>query len=173
MAGPVLVILAGLPGTGKTTLAREIAARLRAVHLRIDSIEAALARSSLRIRPAADAGYAVAYAVAKDNLRLGLTVVADSVNPIEITRAAWRQVAARAGCDAVEVEVVCSDPAEHRRRVETRSADIEGLRVPRWEDVVGREYEPWPDGRIVVDTAGRSVAGSADALLQRLQGRDP
>lgn len=37
----MLIILGGLPGAGKTTIARELALRLGAVHIRIDSIEQA------------------------------------------------------------------------------------------------------------------------------------
>jgi predicted kinase len=102
----VLVILSGLPGTGKTTLARVVATTLGAVHLRIDSIEQALRNIGREVE--AD-GYVAAYAIAEDNLRLGRTVIADCVNPWPLTRAAWRSVAARAGVRAIEVEVVCSD----------------------------------------------------------------
>lgn len=48
-----------------------------------------------------DAGYRVAYALADDNLRLGRTVIADSVNPIGLTRDAWLSVADRAQVTAV------------------------------------------------------------------------
>ena len=64
----------------------------------------------------------MAYAVAADNLALGRTVIADCVNPWPLTREAWRAVAGRAGVRVVEVEVVCSDVDEHRRRVESRVA---------------------------------------------------
>ena len=57
-----------------------------------------------------DAGYGVAYVIAEDNLRMGRTVVADCVNPIQITRDAWIGVANRAQARTVEVEIVCSDP---------------------------------------------------------------
>ena len=40
-----LLIFGGLPGTGKSTIARLLAARLGAVWLRIDSIEQALIRA--------------------------------------------------------------------------------------------------------------------------------
>ena len=33
----MLIILSGLPGVGKTTIARELARRLDAVHVRIDT----------------------------------------------------------------------------------------------------------------------------------------
>ena len=164
----MLIIFGGLPGTGKTTLARELARRIAAVYLRVDTIEQAMARSSLRIRPAEDAGYAVGYAVAEDNLRLGRVAVADSVNPIDVTRTAWLSVARRAGCPGIEIEVVCSDPTEHRRRVETRAPDFPGVRLPTWQDVVGREYAPWLHDHIVIDTAGRPAEACVETLLAQL-----
>ncbi len=111
----MLIILAGLPATGKTSIARELARALGAVYLRIDSIEQAMLGALSGARTLDDAGYRVGYAVAGDNLRLGRTVVADSVNPLALTRDAWREVAELAGASCVEVEVTCTDPAEHRR----------------------------------------------------------
>jgi predicted kinase len=116
-----------------------------------------------------DAGYRVGYAVAEDNLRLGKTVVADSVNPLRLTRDAWIGVADRARAKAIEVEVTCSDPAQHRNRVETRSADIKGSRLPTWQEVVSREYEPWELDHIVIDTTSESVAANVNELLKAIQ----
>ena len=77
----MLIILSGLPGLGKTAIARELARLIGAVHLRIDSIEQAIRTSGVVSQPLNDAGYRVAYAVAENNLRNGRTVIADSVNP--------------------------------------------------------------------------------------------
>ena len=79
----MLLILGGLPAVGKTAIASRLARGMRAVHLRIDSIEQALRNSNVTI--AGPEGYMVAYVVAEDNLRLGHTVIADSVNPVEVT----------------------------------------------------------------------------------------
>jgi predicted kinase len=164
----MLIIFGGLPGTGKTTIARELARRLSATYLRIDTIEQALRDSPMLSQPINDEGYRVAYAVAEDNLRLGRTVIADSVNPIQLSRDAWIGVAHRAHARAVDVEVICSDPQLHRQRAETRSADIRGLRLPTWEEVTSREYEPWEREHIVIDTAGRSMAESVEEVQNAL-----
>lgn len=163
----MLLIFGGLPGVGKTAIAAGLARDIGAVHLRIDSIEQAMRNSNITV--SGPEGYEVAYAVAEDNLELGRTVVADSVNPIEVTRAAWRDVARRAGTRYIEIEIVCSDELEHRRRVEERVADIVGHVLPTWQEVCEREYEPWETG-IVIDTAGRGVDACVAELRANLEG---
>jgi predicted kinase len=159
----VLVAFGGLPGVGKTTIARALARQLGAVHLRIDTIEYAIRESGVLNGTVDAAGYETAYAVAEDNLRLGLTVIGDSVNPLPITRSAWRDVARRAGVPIVEVEVTCSDKAEHRRRVETRGTDFPGWTLT-WQEVVDRDYRPWDRERVVIDTAAAGVDDGVRAV---------
>jgi predicted kinase len=168
---PTLIALAGLPGTGKTTIARELARRIGAVHIRIDSIEQALRESGRFEGRMDDAGYRVAYAVAEDNLRQGLTVVADSVNPIALTRDAWSSVATRAGVKLLEVELICTDQTEHRHRIETREADIPGHKLPTWNEVVAREYDPWSREHVVIDTAQQNTKQAIEVIRKALQKR--
>jgi predicted kinase len=164
---PVLFILSGLPGSGKSTLAVALAREVEGAYVRIDTIEQAL-RDLCKIRVEGE-GYRLGYRVASDNLRLGLNVVADSCNPIELTRREWERVAQDAGAAHVNIEVICSDPAEHRRRVESRLSEVRGLELPAWSEVVRREYEPWTRQRVVIDTAGRSVDESGAELRRRLR----
>ncbi|HVJ54055.1 MAG TPA: AAA family ATPase [Aliidongia sp.] len=151
----MLVSFGGLPGTGKTTLARLYAKTRGAAYLRVDTVEQALRDSGMLAGEVGPAGYLVIYALAEENLRLGRPVVADTVNPLRITRDAWRDVAFRAGVPHVEVEIICSDPEEHRRRIEMRGNDIPGLPPPTWRQVIERDYEPWDRPHLVLDTAGR------------------
>jgi predicted kinase len=169
----MLIILGGLPGSGKTTIARALAERLNAVHVRIDTIEQALRESGGLKADVGAAGYMVGYGIAADNLSLGNNVVADSVNPIPITRNAWLSVARYAGVPAVEVEVICSDRAEHRRRAETRESDVAGLVKPTWDEIANRIYERWEGPPIVVDTAERTVDDILADLMVRLSGGAP
>lgn len=109
----MLIVFGGLPGVGKTTVARELAAVIGAMHVRIDSIEQALRDAGLTVE---GEGYGAAYAIAADNLRPDHHVVADCVNPWPLTRNEWAAVASRAGVRALNVEIVCSDITEHKRR---------------------------------------------------------
>ncbi|MEO3434351.1 AAA family ATPase [Inquilinus sp. CAU 1745] len=164
---PMLIAFSGLPATGKTSLARAAALALGAVHVRVDTIEQAL--RSVVGGEVGEEGYEVAFRVAADNLRLGHIVIGDSVNALKITRDAWRTVADCLQLPCAEVEIDCSDSEEHRRRVESRAPDIEGLALPDWRQVVEREREPWDRPRIVIDTAGRTMEACAAELLAALR----
>lgn len=164
----MLIIFGGLPGSGKTTVSRALARRLGAVYVRVDTIEQAIRVSGDSLEDVGPAGYVVAYGVAEDNLTLGRLVIADSVNPLTITRDAWLAVAARSKVRVVEVEVICSDKIEHRRRVETRKTDVEGLVKPTWQQVVERAYDDWGQRPIIVDTAAKDVREIVDALIVEL-----
>lgn len=161
---PMLVVVSGLPATGKSTAAGTIAGRVGAAYLRIDTIEQSIVSfaadradgDAVRHAVAWGLGYEVAYGVATDLLSQGLHVFAECVNPMKITRDAWLAAARRADAQHVAVELVCSDPAEHERRARWRTVDVPGLVLPTWQEIVDRDYEPWDREHIVVDTAGRA-----------------
>ncbi|SCZ45697.1 AAA family ATPase [Afifella marina] len=156
-----LVSLSGLPGVGKSSIARLLAAEIGAIWLRIDSIESALRSSGVVDGDMKDASYRAAYAVAADNLALGHRVIADCVNPWMLTRDAWRDVALTADAELLELEVICTDRDAHRHRVEARIIEADGGRGPGWQEVVARDYRPWTRPVLVVETAGRRVCDCA------------
>ena len=166
----MLIIFSGLPGVGKSTVARALAFKIKATFLRIDSLEHALVESKLveEANEIGPAGYMAAYALAADNLRLGMPVVADSVNPLTITRDAWRETALKNDSNYLEIEVKCSNPVEHRKRVELRQADIPGFILPTWTDVLKREYQAWNRDHLVLDTFELSVDQALNLILEKL-----
>lgn len=137
MPTPVLVVIGGLPATGKTTIARIVARSLSAA----------------------------------DQLDLGRNVVAECVNPLGITRDSWRDTGTRSGARVVEVELVCSDKHEHRRRLQTRTLDIDDLENPTWQQVLDREYEPWSRDHLIVDTSVTPPEDVAQMILKGVEQR--
>jgi predicted kinase len=142
----MLIVLGGLPGVGKTSIARELAKRMPSAYLRVDVIEQSL-KTVAALKDLGPPGYVVAYELAESNLALGISVIADCVNPLSVTRKAWRSVATNGSFQLLELEIVCSDLAEHRDRVIGRNADILGFILPSWSDVLQHEYETWATPR--------------------------
>ncbi|WP_425070437.1 AAA family ATPase [Sagittula sp. S175] len=155
-----LIVLSGLPGVGKSAVAEALCSEVGALWLRADAIEQAMRDSHMAYTDLADAGYAAMRVVAEEALARGFDVVADFVNPLPVTRTSWEALS------GLNVELVCSDAAEHRRRVEGRRSDVAGLALPSWEAVMARDYEPW-DGALRLDTA-RPLGEVVARILEEL-----
>ena len=165
--GRVLVVMSGLPGTGKSAIADALGHELGAPVLSVDPIEAAIWRCG--IVPSFETGvaaYEVAAVLAEHQLSLGLAAIVDSVSSVEVARDMWRQAASRAGAQLRVIEVVCSDERVHRQRLAGRRRAIEGFPEPSWDEVQQRraEWEPWTDDRLVIDTMSTLDENLADAL---------
>lgn len=150
---------------GKTTIAASVARRSGANFVRIDAIETGLALAVVGQSFAVGAaGYQIGNQIVRSMLLERLDVVVDAVNPVAAARQGWADVADELGVDCLFIEVVCSDAELHRRRIETRSADLPGHEMPTWHDVTRLTYEPWPDADIVVDTADGDD-GAVEAIV--------
>ena len=163
-----LIVFAGLPAAGKSTIARQLATRLGAMWVRIDSMDEAIWASGTAPADLRDWTYRAAQALAADNLALGRDVIADGVNGWKGAQQGWEQAANRAGATLVWLNILCSDALEHQRRVETRISDIPGLALPSWEAVSAREHIPGKG--VSIDTAHRPVADCVAAVLAALGG---
>ena len=164
----MLIVFSGLPGTGKTTLAKALATHLEATYLRIDSIEQALRDSGALGQNIGSSGYQVANAIALDNLKAGRRVIAGCVNPVAESREAWAATATQAGCPLLNVQIICSDRYQHRQRVESRVSDVPGLVVPDWQSVMAHAYEPWPHAPLTLDTARLPVDAALALLVEHV-----
>ncbi|TQJ32635.1 AAA family ATPase [Microbacterium sp. SLBN-146] len=166
----MLVVISGLPGTGKTAVAAEVARGAVAVHLSIDTVEDALLGAGFpRSWTTGVAAYEAVRAAAEQNLHLRRTVVVDAVNDSEPARDTWRRAAAAAGVPLVFVLLTLDDTEEHRRRLEGRRRNLENVLEPSWDDVGSRRasFEPWPDVHLRVD-ASESIQHITSVIASQL-----
>jgi predicted kinase len=151
----MLIVLSGLPATGKTALAAAVARELGAVLLSVDPVDSALA--SAGVHETGDAGraaYAVVGAMAEQNLALGTTVVVDAVNAVGEAKTFWIELARRRGARLLAIETILSDRDVHRERLAGRVREL-AIAEPTWEAVVLRreEWSAWPFAPLTVDSA--------------------
>lgn len=166
----VLIVISGLPGTGKSAVAEAVAAELGAVQLSIDVVEDALLGAGLPFSwQTGVAAYEAVRAAAEQNLSLGRTVVVDAVNDSTAARTTWTDAADRARTDLLLVLLTLDDTDEHRRRLEGRQRQFSHLQEPTWSEVRRRAatYEDWDDPVLRL-TAARPVHEIAEAILRRL-----
>lgn len=152
-ADVMLIVISGLPATGKTTLAAGLARRCGAMHLSVDTVEDALLRSGLEPGwTTGVAAYEAAGAAAQQSLVFGLSVVVDAVNDSEAARQVWRDAATQADTGVRFVLLLPPNRAEHQRRLRTRHRGLEHVPEPTWAQVEQRTqvYEPWPDEPLVL-----------------------
>ena len=157
---PTLIVLSGLPGSGKTVLAESLSRNLLIPIFSIDPIEAAMWRAGLAKSETGVAAYEVAQALADEHLRLRHSVIVDAVNPVEAPRAVWRNLAAKHRVSLKIIECVCSDETMLRQRIEARVRSKAGTHELSWANLLQRraEYEAWTDPRLVLDTSRTSPA---------------
>lgn len=163
--------MAGLPGTGKSTLVDYLGSELSLPVVTKDEAEALLKRSDAG--PGLNSGW-IAYDLltlfAGEQLRRNVSVVIDSVAGSLSIRESWRRLADKYGAEFVVVECICSDVALHKQRLSVRKRNIEGWPEITWEHVleVQSGYKEWNEERLVLDSAD-NLQDNADKLRDYLR----
>ena len=166
----MLIVLSGMPGTGKSAVAEGIARARRAPVLSVDPIESAILRSGIpRSFETGLAAYVVAEAVADSCLGAGLDVVIDAVSSVEPARAAWRTLAKAHDTPLAIVVCVLEDQRTHAARLAARERGL-AMPEPSWADVQRRmdEWTPWPEPHMTLD-ATDSVEVNVTRALEYLR----
>lgn len=127
----MLIVMAGLPAAGKSTIAEVVGIRLGAPVVSVDPIEAAILRAGIDAdQPTGLAAYLVAEAFADAVLTGGGDLIVDAVNAVNPAREQWVHLAKRHGAEVRFIEVVCSDPELHRERIEARAERLKETALP-------------------------------------------
>ena len=143
----LLILFSGLPGTGKTTLARRVAQALGAPLFAKDRLQSVLWVHGTADRATAD-GYHLLLDQADEQLALGISVVLDAVFPLPGFREQAREIAARHGARFRVVYCFCSDEAAWRARMAGRRQLVPHWAPVGWEEVerLAALYTPWAPG---------------------------
>ncbi len=150
-----VIVISGLPGSGKSTVAESIAKRLLLPLFSVDPIESSIIKSGIaRSFETGLAAYFVAETLAKEQLRTGISVIIDAVNPVKEARGMWRNVSTAHNAKLILIECVL-DRNLHQQRIENRVRGMYSIPEVKWVDVEKqrRGYQPWEEDRLILDTA--------------------
>jgi predicted kinase len=175
MPPPVLVLLKGQPGSGKSALAEQLASRLGWELIVRDDFKATLAATGTATELVGPTSYRMMWSRALDVLTSGKSCICDANLNQPVALVEIERVVGQTGARPVFIECVCSDVDEHRRRLDGRT----GLGLPvgwidswdkfqqylRSDDNQGTYRVPYPLAR--VDTA---VPVDLDALQEWVAG---
>jgi predicted kinase len=164
----MLIVMSGLPASGKSLLAEGLGRRLGIPVLSVDPIESAMVRAAMaQTIDVGLAAYLVVEVIADTALSLGQSAIVDAVNCIDESKAMWRVLAERHGAALRVIECCCSDESLHRARLEGRRRNLgPGSREPTWEDVVERRatYTAWTVPFLSLDSVAPAEANLQAAL---------
>lgn len=126
----MLIVMAGLPGAGKSTIGQVLGGRLGMRVISVDPIESAILRAGIDSdQPTGLAAYLVAEMHAEGALEGGRSIIVDAVNAVNPAREQWVNLAARYQEPLKFIEVICSDADLHRSRIEARERALPHLEL--------------------------------------------
>ncbi|MEY8767384.1 AAA family ATPase [Francisella philomiragia] len=164
---PNAYIFSGLPGVGKTTLAKQLAQAMpNTAYFRVDTVEFYLKKAySQELNKQ---GYEIVHYQAKENLKLGKSVIIDCCNPILESRELWNSLSQINNTKVINIEIICSDKQIHKNRIETRYKSNPN-KYPTWQDVVNRDYQSWKEDIIRIDTGETDIIELFNILINQLE----
>jgi predicted kinase len=165
----MLVVMAGLPGTGKSTIGLDLATKLEMPVVPVDQIETAILEAGIDCdQPTGLAAYLVAETLAERVLVSGTSVVVDAVNAAATAREQWVNLAARLTEPIRFIEVICSDPEVHRSRIEHWRKSMPHIRLT-WNAVEQSldDYAEWTGVSATVPRLTLDSIEPRDANLDR------
>ena len=163
--------MAGLPGSGKSTIAEVIGETLSKPIVSVDPIESSILRAGIDPdQPTGLAAYLVAETLAESIIRAGRGLIVDAVNAVDPAREQWVNLASRLDEPLKFVEVICSDPAVHRARLEARGRNLPHITEPTWFAVEQSldEYAEWTGPSAEIDRITVDSVEPLEVVVERI-----
>ena len=168
-----LILIAGMPGGGKTTLARLVSRQLGIPVFAKDRVQRVLRDHNLAKENTGD-GYYVILDMADEQLGLGLSCILDATFPLDHFRTVASEIAQRHKANLCALYCYCSDDNMWRERMTDRVHYVPGWKPVGWADVLRmREYyQPWNDNALFMDSV-RSPEDNFPVALDYIQHATP
>jgi predicted kinase len=170
---PVLVMLAGLPGVGKTYFARRLVQRIPLAIVESDAVRALLFARPTYTFTESNWVFRVCHRVIEELLARGVPVLFDATNLAERHRELVYRIADRMGAKLIIVQLV-APPEVVRQRLEERATRREPgvFSEATWEvyERMRTQWEPIRRPHFVFDTSqdiGPAVARIAREILKK------
>jgi predicted kinase len=165
-----LIVMAGLPGSGKSAIAEAIAAQLNLPLLSVDPIESAIIKAGIaKSFRTGLAAYLVAKELAAKQFKVGNSVIIDAVNAEEEAKNTWRGLAKDLELSLTVIETTL-DEAEHKKRIESRMRNLHGLPEVTWDKVIERRklYTRWKEPILRLDSSAK-LSESINLAIQHIE----
>ncbi len=131
------IVMRGYPGTGKSTIARLLATALHAPLIDRDIIRQMAVDLFGDLPQVGQFSYELMFALAREQLRLGLSVVVDTPLTYRTTYEQCKEVARTFRVPMLVVHCQCP-PEVQKRRLEGRKGKVSEFQITSWE-----EWEQW------------------------------
>ena len=173
MSHPKLIVMSGLPGSGKSTIAEGVASKLGLPLFSVDPIESAIVESGVeKSFETGLAAYLVAKVLAAEQIKLGSSVIIDAVNAEEEGKNVWRDLAKECEVELLIIECSLSDAVIHQKRIESRVRNLHGISEVSWEKVEARreKYTEWKEPTLELDSLN-PVDSNLQKAIQYIQSK--
>ncbi len=162
-----LIVLTGLPGSGKSTIADGVACKLLYPVFSVDPIESDMLASGMeRNYSTGLAAYKAAQKLADEHLQSGQSAIIDAVNADPEAREAWEKLAHKHKAKLIIIECMYNDETLHQERIEARVRRLPGFSELTWEEVqeYRKKYKSWDKEHLILDSATEPVSNITTAL---------
>ena len=152
--GSTFIVMRGFPGTGKSTIARLLAAALHASLIDRDIIRQTAVHVFGELPQVGQFSYELMFALAHEQLSLGLSVVVDTPLTYRTTYEQCKELAKEFQTPMLVVHCQCP-PEVQKRRLEGRKGNVSAFQITSWDEWEQwkSRFEEYEDGGCTIDTS--------------------